>query len=148
MELEELYQQLIIDHFKKPRCYGQLENPSAQCALYNPLCGDRISLSISLNGGKVNEIAFSGHGCSISQAAASMMSELLKGKSIEEVKELSRLYQSMIKGEKSGDELVVLGDSVALQGVRKFSARIKCAMLAWEAVDRAIAQCESENAGR
>jgi nitrogen fixation protein NifU and related proteins len=137
-----LYQELILDHSKKPRCFGKLSKPDVECALFNPLCGDQIELALLFKGDRIEEIAFSGHGCSISQAAASMMAELLKGKTLVEVKELSKLYQGMIKGEVAQTDLVPLGDIVALQGVKKFSTRIKCAMLAWEAIDRAIRQYE------
>ncbi len=145
MDLEELYQELILDHSKKPRCFGQLTKPDVKCALFNPLCGDQIELSLVFKNDHIEEIAFSGHGCSISQAAASMMAELLKGKSLSEVKDLSRLYQGMIKGDVSENELEALGDIVALQGVKKFSTRIKCAMLAWEAIDRAVKQYEQDS---
>ena len=145
MELEELYQELIVDHSKRPRCFGQLSKPDVKCSLFNPLCGDQIELSLVFKDNRIDEIAFSGHGCSISQAAASMMAELLKGKSLLEVKELSKLYQGMIRGNVAENELVPLGDIVALQGVKKFSTRIKCAMLAWEAIDRAVKQYEEDS---
>ncbi len=140
--LEELYQDLIIDHSKNPRCFGCINNPDAEAKLFNPLCGDQIDLCIQIEDEKIKKIAFSGKGCSISQASASMMCELLEGKSIDEVKNLFSLYQNMLKGEKSEEDLEELGDIVALSGVKNFSARIRCAMLAWEAVKRALDEYE------
>ncbi len=140
MSTDSLYQEVILDHFRNPRCKGCLENAHAAAALYNPLCGDQIDLSINVRAGVITEIGFAGHGCSISQASASMMSELLKGKTVDESRRLSDLFRSMMRGERGGEELPDLGDAVALEGVRKFSARVKCAMLAWEAVERCIAE--------
>ncbi len=141
--LEELYQDLIIDHSKHPRCFGCINNPDATAKLFNPLCGDQINLCVKIEDNKIKKITFSGKGCSISQASASMMCELLEGKTIEEVKKLSELYQEMLKGEKEEKDLDELGDIVALSGVRKFSARIRCAMLGWEAVKRALDEYEA-----
>ncbi len=140
--LDDLYQELILDHYKNPRCQGCLQNPDCQCELRNPLCGDIIDLSIKFQNGIVQDIRFSGHGCSISQAGASMMSELCRGKSITEVRDLCKVFRGMMRGEKSTDEIKVLGDAVSLEGVRKFSARIKCALLAWDVVERCIDQAE------
>ena len=140
--LEELYQDLIIDHSTHPRCFGCLDNSDAKAKLFNPLCGDQIDLCIKIENDIIKKIAFSGKGCSISQAAASMMCELLEGKTIKEVYKLSTLYQEMLKGEKQEEELEDLGDIVSLCGVSKFSARIKCAMLGWEAVQKALKDYE------
>lgn len=137
-ELEELYQDLILDHAKSPRSFGILQDPDVSSALFNPLCGDEIQLALKFDGETIEEIRFSGHGCSISQAAASMMTELLKGKRISEAKQLCRTYSDMLRGRTEEEALVCLGDLAALQGVRKFSARIKCAMLAWEALEQAL----------
>ena len=137
-DLDELYQDIIVDHFQNPRCVGCLEDLDASCKLFNPLCGDQINLCIKIDDDKISKIVFQGKGCSISQAAASMMCELLEGKTIQEAEELFNLYQKMLKSEMAEDELNKLGDLVSLSGVRKFSARIKCAMLAWEAVERAL----------
>ena len=137
--LDELYQEVILDHFKHPRCKGCLSNPSATSSLFNPLCGDKISVSVLVDEkGIVRELAFVGQGCSISQASASMMSSLCKGKSIEEVKGLAQLFRKMMRGETPEGSAELLGDAVALEGVRKFSARIKCAVLAWEAIEKCL----------
>jgi nitrogen fixation NifU-like protein len=113
--------------------------------LHNPLCGDQISLNVKFAGDSISEIAFTGHGCSISQATASIMSELVRGKSKEEVKRLSLLFRKMIKSEVAGDALDPLGDALALEGVKKHSARIKCALLAWDCIDRALSDQPSDS---
>ena len=137
-ELDDLYQELIIEHAKAPRSYGALPNADVSLGLFNPLCGDEVQLSINFQDQLIDEIRFSGHGCAISQASASMMTELLHGKNIDEGLELCALYRRMLKNEAHDDTLVPLGDLTALKGVRKFSARIKCAMLAWEALEQAL----------
>ena len=138
-DLEELYQDLILDHFKHPRCRGCLDHPNAQVDVVNPLCGDQISISISSTADRVNEIRFSGKGCSISQASASMMSEACQGKTIGEIKELIQKFRGFMRGELSISELEsVGGDLIALNGVRKFTARIKCALLSWDAMGQCL----------
>jgi len=140
VKLDEVYQELLLDHYKSPRCKGVLLNPDRVVDLHNPLCGDQISLNVKFSQDAVSEIAFTGHGCSISQATASMMAELLRGKSKAEARRLSKLFRQMIKSEVSGDELNDLGDALALEGVRNHSARIKCALLAWDCIDRALSE--------
>ncbi len=138
MNLDEVYQELILDHYKKPRCRGVLINPDRTVDLNNPLCGDKISLTLKFQGEVISEIAFEGHGCSISQATASIMAELLRSKTKEEARRLSALFRKMIKSETEGDALNDLGDALALEGVKRHSARVKCALLAWDCVDRAL----------
>ncbi len=138
MSLDEVYQEVILDHYKTPRCQGVLINPDKKVDLHNPLCGDQISLTVKFSSDIIAEIAFTGHGCSISQATASIMAELLRGKSKAEAARLSKLFRGMIKSEESGDTLEVLGDALALEGVKRHSARIKCALLAWDCIDRAL----------
>jgi len=140
VNLDDVYQELLLDHYKAPRCHGVLLNPDCKIDLHNPLCGDQISLTIKFADKVISNIAFTGHGCSISQAAASMMSELLSGKTMDEARRLSGLFRRMIKSEVSGDALVDLGDALALEGVKKHSARIKCALLAWDCIDRALGE--------
>ena len=137
---DDVYQEVILDHYKCPRCQGVLLNPDRKVDLHNPLCGDQISLTVKFADNVLSQIAFTGHGCSISQATASIMSELLLGKSKEEAKRLSALFRRMIKSEESGDALNDLGDALALEGVKRHSARIKCALLAWDCIDRALAE--------
>lgn len=136
--LDELYQELILDHHKNPRCQGCLQHPSGSAKLYNPLCGDQIALGVSVKNDKIEDIAFTGQGCSISQSSASMMAEFLKGKTVDEARGALDLYVGMLKGTRNPDECDALGDLVALAGVRKHSARIRCAMLAWEALEQCL----------
>ncbi len=143
MELDQLYQEVILDHHKHPRCKGCLNCPDANCSLRNPLCGDQIEVAMNVKDHSVSEIRFTGHGCAISQASASMMSDLCRGKSIEEVSQLVAHFRAMMRGEKSAEELEVLGDAIALEGVKNFSARVKCAMLAWEALEKCIANLKT-----
>jgi len=138
MSLEEVYQELILDHYKSPRCQGVLLNPDRKVDLANPLCGDQISLTVKFANEVISEIAFSGHGCSISQATASIMAELVRGKTKSEGLRLAKLFRSMIKSETEGDALNELGDALALEGIKKHSARIKCALLAWDCIERAL----------
>jgi nitrogen fixation NifU-like protein len=146
MQLDELYQEVILDHYKRPRCHGCLTSSNAQASLYNPLCGDQIQLTVALDAqdaaekasNTISDLGFAGHGCSISQASASMMAEVCKGKSVEEAKELIQHFRDLMRGARTGDESPELGDAVALEGVRKFSARVKCAMLAWEALEKCL----------
>jgi nitrogen fixation NifU-like protein len=145
VNLDEVYQELILDHYKSPRCKGVLLNPDRKIDLNNPLCGDQISLTLKFSGDTISEIAFDGHGCSISQATASIMAELLRGKTKEEARRLSGLFRGMIKSQIEGDALNDLGDALALEGVKRHSARIKCALLAWDCIDRGLA--ESDSAG-
>ena len=145
MNLDELYQEVILDHYKRPRCQGCLQNPSSNTTLFNPLCGDQVELTILIEGQTLKDIAFGGHGCSISQASASMMSELCRGKSLLEVRELCKKFKGLMRGDEQREEVeIVLGDAVALEGVRKFSARVKCAMLAWEAIEKCLEQVEAK----
>ncbi len=138
MSLEELYQEVILDHFKNPRCQGCVKDPHATFSMNNPLCGDKIQVSVVIHDKNIADLAFSGEGCSISQASASMMASLIKGKSISDVKRLSVAFKQIMRGELSPDQVPELGDAVSLTGVRKFAARIKCALLAWEALDRCV----------
>lgn len=145
MKLDDIYQELLLDHYKSPRCKGVLINPDRVVDLHNPLCGDQISLNVKFGDGAVAEISFTGHGCSISQATASIMAELVRGKPKDEVQRLSKLFRQMIKSEVSGPELDDLGDALALEGVKNHSARIKCALLAWDCIDRALSDDTSDS---
>jgi len=143
-ELEELYQEVILDHSRRPRNFGVLENADVLVHGDNPACGDEIHLGVQFGtDGKLEEIKFSGQGCAISQASASMMTMKLKGKSREEAAEMARTFKDLVTGE-SVDVTKGLGDLQLLQGVKKFPQRVKCAMLAWRAVEQALAQTAGE----
>lgn len=140
MELDSLYQDVILDHFRNPRCKGALDNPDASVRLVNPLCGDEIKLTVGIKDGRICDVACEGHGCAISQASASMMSELLKGKTLEEVRARVELFKQVLEGKSVPDIEEKLGDAAALEGVKNFAARIKCAVLAWEAMETCLTE--------
>jgi len=136
MSLEALYQEVIIEHYRRPQNRGELPNPTASVQLDNPLCGDEITLDLLVEDGVIVDVRFRGQGCSISQASASMMTQAVKGKTVAEADALMQRVQQMLKGEASAGP--DLGDLEALQGVAKFPVRIKCALLAWEALDKGV----------
>jgi len=143
-ELEELYQAVILDHSRRPRNFGTLDNADVVVHGDNPSCGDEIHLGVHFDPeGKLAEIKFSGQGCAISQASASLMTMKLKGKTRAEAEELGRAFHDLV----TTDATVTakgLGDLQLLQGVRKFPQRVKCAMLAWRAIEQALAQTAGE----
>ncbi|NIA26290.1 MAG: SUF system NifU family Fe-S cluster assembly protein [Gammaproteobacteria bacterium] len=145
MSLEDLYRQVILDHYRSPRNRGTIDHCDAHGEGHNPLCGDEISLDLTITDDTVTDVAISGQGCSISQASASMMSEAIKGKTIPEVESLIRRFKAMMDIEEGDAGLdpdrpgSVLGDLEALQGVRKFPVRIKCASLPWTTLEQALA---------
>jgi nitrogen fixation NifU-like protein len=144
MDLEELYQEVILDHSRRPRNFGVVENADVLVHGDNPACGDEIHLGVRFGSdGKLQEIKFNGQGCAISQASASMMTMKLKGKSREEAAEMARAFKNLVTDE-GADEAKSLGDLQLLQGVKKFPQRVKCAMLAWRAVEQALAQTAGE----
>ncbi|MEM5608846.1 Fe-S cluster assembly sulfur transfer protein SufU [Bacillus toyonensis] len=134
--LDTLYRQVIMDHYKNPRNNGVLED-SVTVNLNNPTCDDRIQLTMKVEEGIVQEAKFEGEGCSISMSSASMMTQAVKGKKIEEALQLSKIFSDMMLG-KEYDDSIDLGDIEALQGVCKFPARIKCATLAWKALEKGL----------
>jgi nitrogen fixation NifU-like protein len=144
MDLEELYQEVILDHSRRPRNFGVLEKPDVVVHGDNPACGDEIHLGVQFGSdGKLEAIKFSGQGCAISQASASMMTAKLKGKSREEATKMAHIFKDLVTGE-AADQSKNLGDLQLLLGVRKFPQRVKCAMLAWRALEQALAQTAGE----
>ncbi|MDP4162089.1 MAG: SUF system NifU family Fe-S cluster assembly protein [Bacillota bacterium] len=135
--LDTLYRQVIMDHYKNPRNKGILEDGSLTINMNNPTCGDRIQLTMKVADGIVSDAKFEGEGCSISMSSASMMTQAIKGKTAEEALKLSRIFSDMMLGKEYEDDLD-LGDIEALQGVSKFPARIKCATLAWKAMEKGL----------
>ena len=137
IELDELYREIILDHYRSPRNSGSLDQPSASGEGDNPLCGDEVRVDLDIRDGRIFDVRFEGKGCSISQASASMMTEAIKGRSLEEVESLFEMFKGMMYG---ADEVDVeaLGDLEALQGVRKFPVRVKCATLAWNTLQEAL----------
>ncbi|MFM8868091.1 MAG: Fe-S cluster assembly sulfur transfer protein SufU [Ilumatobacteraceae bacterium] len=140
--LEDLYREIILDHYRTPRNRGELEPPAVSVEGHNPLCGDEIRIFLDVKDGVVTDVKFSGSGCSISQSSASMMTNAVKGKSVEDVKAIVRKFKHMMTVEDDEtpvDENVKLGDLEALQGVVKFPVRIKCATLSWNTLVDALA---------
>ena len=136
--LSQLYQEVILDHYRKPRNKHDVEDTTHTITLNNPLCGDVIDLLMRVQGGRIVDIGFKGKGCSISQASASMMTERLKGKSLDEALALSGVFTRLMHGESAAAEDERLGDLRALQGVSKFPVRVKCALLAWNCLEELV----------
>ena len=137
VELDELYREIILDHYRNPRNRGSLDQPSATSEGDNPLCGDEMRIDLAIRDGRVSDVRFVAKGCSISQASASMMTEAIKGRSLEEVESLFEMFKGMMYGTDEVD-VEALGDLEALQGVRKFPVRVKCATLAWNTLEQAL----------
>lgn len=135
--LDALYRSVIMDHYKNPRNRGSLEDGSLTVDMNNPTCGDRIHLTMKVEGGLIRDAKFTGEGCSISMASASMMTQAVKGKTVDEALKLSHIFSEMVQG-KDYEESEDLGDIEALQSVSKFPARIKCATLAWKAMEKGV----------
>jgi nitrogen fixation NifU-like protein len=143
-ELEELYQEVILDHSRRPRNFGELADAAVLVHGDNPACGDEIHLGVKFGpDGSLQDIKFCGHGCAISQASASLMTMKLKGKSSAEAMEMFRAFHDLITGETAASPQK-LGDLRLMQGVRRFPQRVKCAMLAWRAVEQALQQSAGE----
>ena len=138
-ELSELYQQVILDHNKKPRNFRKLEQANHSAEGYNPLCGDHLTVYVDLEGDSLKEIAFEGSGCAISKAAASMMTQAVKGKSKAQAEELFNEFHSMVTGELDEEtEENNLGNLRIFAGVREFPVRVKCATLPWHTLHAAL----------
>lgn len=136
--VEALYQELILDHYRRPRNRGKLEHPDITIRKKNPLCGDLIDLQVQFDGDTLQEVRFTGEGCAISQASASMLTQRLKGKSTAEAAQIMDRFSRMVRGEEgAADES--LGDLRALSGVSRLPVRHPCALLAWESLAEALA---------
>ena len=135
-DLSELYQEVILDHSRKPRNFGTLQNATNAAEGYNPLCGDHYTVYLKLDGDRIQEIGFQGSGCAISKASASIMTEILKGKTRDEAGKIFHQFHDLImKGDGSGPEL---GKLAVMAGVHKFPNRVKCAILPWHAVEACL----------
>lgn len=143
-KLQNLYRQVILDHSSQPRNFGELENANGSLELHNPTCGDVIKLQLYIKEGIIEQAKFSGHGCSISTASASMMTEVVIGKNMQEAKKQIEEFLLLVQGKATED--VELGDAVILEGVSKFPARIKCATLSWKALERILLEEEAREA--
>ncbi|BFH64491.1 Fe-S cluster assembly sulfur transfer protein SufU [Paenibacillus azoreducens] len=136
MQLDDLYRRVIMDHYKNPRNRGKFEDGTLTVDLNNPTCGDKISLQLKVDNGIVQDAKYTGEGCSISMSSASMMTEAVKGKTVEEAQDLASRFSALMQGEDVHFD--DYEDIEALSGVNKFPARIKCATLAWNALRKGI----------
>lgn len=138
-ELKELYQQVILDHNRNPKNFGKLEDPNHDAEGFNPLCGDHVHVYLHLDGDVITGISFEGGGCAISKSSTSLMTQMLKGKTIKEAEEIFERFHDMVTGKTAeDDEFDDLGKLAVFQGVREFPVRVKCATLAWHTVIAAI----------
>jgi nitrogen fixation NifU-like protein len=143
-EIEELYQEVILDHSRRPRNFGELPGAAVRVHGDNPACGDEIHLAVKFDAsGGLEDIKFSGRGCAISQASASLMTMKLKGKSRGEALEMLQAFHDLVTND-AGDAPKTLGDLCVMKGVRNFPQRVKCAMLPWRAVEQAFEQGAGE----
>lgn len=139
LDIKDLYQEIIVDHNRSPRNFGKLPGADRTLEGYNPLCGDRLSLYLKLDGGRIADLRFDGSGCAISVASASLMTEAMKGKSIEEARGLFGAFHDLVTGERVPTDVSRLGKLAALAGVREYPARVKCATLCWHTLNSALA---------
>jgi nitrogen fixation NifU-like protein len=136
-KLDQLYRAVILDHSQNPRHKGELKDANARMELRNPSCGDMISVQMKVEDGIVQDMAYDGYGCTISMSSASMMTEALIGKPVEEAMELANDFYEVVQG-KDPENKNELGDATMLQGVSKFPTRIKCATISWKAFEKAL----------
>ena len=136
-DLRDLYQEVILDHNRAPRNFGTLPNANRESEGHNPLCGDRVRIFLHVEGGRIEDIAFQGSGCAISTASASLMTEALKGRTVEEARRLFHGFHDLLTAGGDADDL---GKLAVFAGVREYPIRIKCATLAWHAVQAALDQ--------
>lgn len=137
-DLRELYQQVILDHNKNPRNFHELPHPTRKVEGYNPLCGDHYTVFLELDGETIKDIGFTGNGCAISKASASVMSTSVKGKSVSDAGRMFDVFHKLVTGENSGVDAAELGRLAAFSGVSEFPARVKCATLAWHTLNTAL----------
>jgi nitrogen fixation NifU-like protein len=138
-DLRDLYQEVILDHNRHPRNFGPLRDANRNAEGHNPLCGDRVAVHLRVEDGRVDGISFQGSGCAISTASASLMTEALRGKTVEEAHALFQGFHTLLTRGTEGD-LAELGKLAVFAGVREFPIRVKCATLAWHTVEAALAQ--------
>jgi nitrogen fixation NifU-like protein len=136
--LEALYQEVILDHNRKPRNFREMDNADYKVEGRNPLCGDEVTLWLKLDGDKVGDVSFKGTGCAVSKSSASLMTAAVKGKTVEETREIFDRFHDMITGKMSETERAKMGSLAALGGVSKFPLRVKCASLSWHALKSAL----------
>ena len=139
-DLQDLYQEVIIDHNRSPRNFGKLEHPTQVAEGYNPLCGDKLNLYLTTDDDVITDVSFDGSGCAISVASASLMTDLLKGKTVKQAEQLFENFHDLIMEEENPDleQMQSLGKLAALAGVKEYPARVKCATLCWHTLHSAL----------
>jgi nitrogen fixation protein NifU and related proteins len=137
-DLRELYQELILEHSRAPRNYRELQSPDHKAEGYNPLCGDRFTVFLQMDGDSIRDIAFQGSGCAISKASASMMTQSLKGKTRAEAAEIFERFHQVVTGHAANGDQAKLGKLAVFSGVSEFPTRVKCATLAWHTLQAAL----------
>ena len=137
-ELRELYQEVILDHCKRPRNFGPLEGAEREAKGNNPLCGDRVTVYLALENGTVKDVHFDGVGCAISMASASLMTEMVKGKTVEETRALFARFHRLVTEPAGGEDVLDLDKLAVFAGVREFPIRVKCATLPWHTLTAAL----------
>jgi len=137
-DLRELYQEVVLDHSRSPRNFRALPDATAQAEGTNPLCGDRVHVWVALDGDQVREVSFTGDGCAISKASASLMTQAVRGKPRAEVDALFTRFHRLVTGEPAGDDATELGKLTVFAGVSEFPVRVKCASLAWHTLRAAL----------
>jgi nitrogen fixation NifU-like protein len=137
-DLRDIYQEVILEHAKSPRNYRTVASPSHKAEGFNPLCGDRCTIYLTLQGDVIEDIAFQGNGCAISRASASMLTQSLKGKTTAEAEKLFGTFHGMVTGQKPDDDRASLGKLEVFAGVSEFPTRVKCATLAWHTFEAAL----------
>ena len=137
--IKDLYREIILDHYRNPRNSTVLADPDIEASEYNPFCGDRVSIQLKLRSDHIDDVSSQSEGCSICQASASLLSELLRGKTLQNTEALAKSFRELMQGENLPEEIMAeLGDTKALSGVRKYPIRIKCALLAWVALEEGL----------
>jgi nitrogen fixation NifU-like protein len=137
-DLKDLYQEVIVDHNRSPRNFGKMDSPDRTLEGFNPLCGDRLTLYLKMEGAQIDDISFDGSGCAISVASASMMTDTMKGKTTEEAEEIFNNFHELVTTDGSNVDSEKLGKLVALAGVREYPTRVKCATLCWHTLHSAL----------
>lgn len=146
-DLRELYQQVILDHYRAPRNYRTLDDATGHADGHNPLCGDRVRVQLRVGGGTIEDVCFEGAGCAISTASASLMTEAVKGKTVDEARGLFGSFRALVMGEQASGPAVELGKLEVLAGVREYPVRVKCATLAWHTLEAALETGTDGSAG-
>jgi nitrogen fixation protein NifU and related proteins len=146
MDLKALYRDIILDHYKKPRNTAPIEAPTVEARCKNPACGDRVTLQLRIEDGKVDAVGLQGTGCAVSQASASMMTQAVKGASLDQARaKLHEFRRMIVEGvDEAALDQAVLGDLITLQGVAKLHARVKCALCGWSALEAALDERKDE----